>query len=223
MAIVPKKPVAKIQFFEDHIAPWTTNATAIGTTTVEVTALQTKTVAARAAYDAQQVSQDVAKAATETLKQAVATMNLAGTAIIDQVRSQAKNVGPSVYPLAQIPAPATPSPVGAPGKPFGLKVQLEDNGALTLKWKCNNPVGSTGTLYQIWRKIGTGAFTYIGGAGTKSFVDDTVPMGAVGVTYQLQAVRSTSVGPWAQFNVNFGSTPAGPMIVTEASPVKIAA
>jgi len=36
----------------------------------------------------------------------------------------------------------------------------------------------------------------------------------------VQAVRSTSVGPWAQFNVNFGT---GGTTVTAGTPAKIAA
>jgi hypothetical protein len=40
------------------------------------------------------------------------------------------------------------------------------------------------------------------------------------VTYQIQAVRSTAVGPWAQFNVNFGVSSGGAMTasVTEQPP-----
>jgi hypothetical protein len=34
------------------------------------------------------------------------------------------------------------------------------------------------------------------------------------VTYQIQAVRSTAVGPWAQFNVNLGVSPGGPISVS---------
>ena len=54
------------------------------------------------------------------------------------------------------------------------------------------------------RKVGEGAFEYLGGAGEKKWTDSTLPAGATQITYQIQAVRSTAVGPWAQFNVNFG-------------------
>jgi hypothetical protein len=44
------------------------------------------------------------------------------------------------------------------------------------------------------------------------------------MTYQIQAVRSTSVGPWALFNVNFGVSSDGAITtsVTEWAPAKIA-
>jgi predicted secreted protein len=90
------------------------------------------------------------------------------------------------------------------GKSYEFTVHLEENGTLTFKWKCNNPVGCTGVQYQVWRKIGMGEFEYIGGCGSKLFIDNTVPAGSANITYQMQATRSTAVGPWAQFNVNFG-------------------
>ena len=82
-----------------------------------------------------------------------------------------------------------------------------------------------GTIYQVSRRTGAtgagGAFVAVGGTGTRSFVDPTVPAGAAAVTYQIQAVRSTAVGPWAQFNVNFGVSGTG-MTATVVGP-KLAA
>jgi hypothetical protein len=222
MSVVPKKSLEKIQWYENHIPTWETNFAAIGTTSAAVAALETKTQAARTAFDAQKVAQDAAKAATETYAQAVDQMSIVGSAILDQIRAAAKVTGPGVYPLAQIPAPATPTPVGAPGKPTDFAVELLVNGALSLKWKCNNPAGCTNVQYMVWRKIGTGEFAFIGGCGSREFVDGTVPVGSAHITYQMQATRSTAVGPWAQFNVNFG-TGSNTAVVTEAAPVKIAA
>ena len=98
------------------------------------------------------------------------------------------------------------------------------NGAVTLKWKCANPAGTSGTIYQVWRRdTPTGDFNYLGGTGSKSFDDATIPAGSGGVTYQIQAVRSTAVGLWAQFNVNFGVSSGGEMTASVVSAPKIAA
>jgi hypothetical protein len=220
MSVVPKKVVDRIQFYEDHIAPWTTNATAIGTTTTAVTNLETLTQAARDAYDAQQAAQETAKAATETLKQAVDAMSIAGATIIEGVRYKSRTAGDGVFPLAQIPAPATPAPVGDPGTPNTFKAAINADGALGIKWKCTNPTGCTGTVYQIWRKCDGGEMLYLGGTGAKEFTDDTIPTGTSSIVYQIQGVRSSSAGPWAQFNVNFG---LGTTTVTEIAPAKLAA
>src|SRR5689334_3796315 len=162
MSVVPSETVAKIQFFEDHNTPWSTNAVAIGTTTTEVTALATKTAAARAAYDAQQAAQNAAKDATLNLRLAVEAMALAGANIIKKVRAKAGTDGAGVYALASLPAPATPSPVPAPGTPTDFTATLNPDGSLKLRWKCVNPAGGKGTIYQVSRRTGsTGAFTAI--------------------------------------------------------------
>src|SRR6476661_7841862 len=108
MGVVPPTKVGKIEFYENHITPWSANAVAIGTTAAAVTDLQTKTTAARAAYTAQQAALDAAKSATLAYTNAVNAMAAAGAAIISQIRAKAKTAGNGVYVLASIPAPATP-------------------------------------------------------------------------------------------------------------------
>lgn len=227
MGVVPTKPVQKIQFFEDHITPFTTNAVAIGITTTEVTDLGTRAAAARTAYDAQQAARQAAKAATEAFDNAVVAMGVAGAALLKKIRAKAEQTGNrNVYTLAQIPAPPTPSPRAAPGTPTDLKVELDGNGALVLKFKCKNPDGANGTMYQVYRATGAATeFTYLGGAGERKFVDATVPAGATRLTYQIQGVRSTAVGPWATFVVNFGTNGVGvtTVPVTAAASPKLAA
>lgn len=230
MTVLPKNLVDRLQFCENHLSIFGQNAVAIGTSQASVTAMGVKTVAARAALQAQAQAQDAAKAATNNLNLAMAALTDSVSDIIKQIKTQAAIVGPSVYSLAEIPAPATPSPTPAPGKPTDLTVTLDDTGALNLKWKCPNPAGTSGTIYQIARRIGaTGELEYIGGTGKKSFLDTTLPAGAATVMYQIQAVRSTSAGPAAQFIVNFGvsggGTGAGTMTasVSETTPTKMAA
>lgn len=226
MSVVPKEIVARIQFYEDHESPWLINATGIGTTAAEITALTTKISAARAAYDAQQAAKNAAKDATLALRLAVAAMSNAGSDVIKKIRAKAATDGDNVYVLASIPAPAAPSPVPPPGTPSDFVVTLNPVGSLKLRWKCANPAGSVGTVYQLARRIGaSGAFTAVGVSGTRSFEDATVPAGSASVTYQITAVRSTSVGVAAQFTVNFGIGGGGEMTasVVEAFAPKLAA
>lgn len=116
-----------------------------------------------------------------------------------------------------------PAPRPDPGTPNRFKAELGSDGSLTLAWKCNNPPRTSGTIYQVWRRIGaTGEFQYLNGTGMKKFVDNTIPAGTSQITYQIQAVRSTAVGPWAQFNVTFGVT-GETATVEEQAPMKMAA
>lgn len=117
---------------------------------------------------------------------------------------------------------ATPSPVGELGQPNKFKATLSANGSLGLTWKNANPRSASGVVYQIWRRNSpAGEFEYLGGVGEKKFTDSTIPAGSSEITYQVQAVRSTSVGPWAEFTVRLGAP--GPTAVTESTPIKVAA
>jgi hypothetical protein len=223
MSVLPKAKVARIEFCEQHNTPWSTNAVAIGTTTTAVTDLATKAAAARDAFNAQQEAQNAAKSATNTFNMAVEAMTAAAAEIIKQIKTKAGIDGNGVYSLADIPVPATPSPMGELGTPHSFKAELGVTGELALTWKNTNPVGASGVVYQIWRRATpTGEFEYLGGVGEKKFVDATIPAGSSEVAYQVQAVRSTSVGPFAEFSVRFGAAGSTTTTVTEAQP-KLAA
>lgn len=229
MGVVPDSRLGKIEFYEAHIAPWTTNAAGIGLTPAAVTALGTLTTQARAAFNAAEAARQAAKAATQNFYDKVRAMHSgpgAGQDMIDTIRVYAETKNdPNVYNLAQIPPPATPGATPPPGTPFEFTVGLLQNGALELKWKCNNPSGTQGTIYEVKRQIGSGGFAFVGASGVRSFTDDTLPSGSAPVTYQVTAVRSTSRGNPAQFTVNFGIGGPGMTIasVTEGGPVKLAA
>lgn len=98
------------------------------------------------------------------------------------------------------------SPKPAPGTPSDFKISLQTLGTLAISWKCDNPKGAAGTMYEIYRQIGgAGEFVYLGRSGTKSYVDHTIDPGTHRITYRVRAVRSTSVGRWANHNVEFGT------------------
>ncbi len=223
MSLYPNTKTGKVAFFNSKVAPWTTNATAIGTTTTAVTDLQTKVTAAQDKLAAQVAAVQAAKTATMAADNAVAAVCVAGGDIIKSIRTKAATAGVGVYELAEIPNPATPTPVGTLGLPTNLKVELGQDGALTLKWKCANP-RATGTIYQIWRRLDSETeFSYVGGAGGKTFVDATVPAGSTSIMYKMQAVRSTAAGPWATFTVLFGTGAGGGMTASLETTPKLAA
>src|SRR4051794_41040113 len=113
---LPKKIAERIQYVEQHIAPFTTNTVAIGLVTGDVTGLDAIATAAHTAFDLRESLRQQTEAATLDLNSKVDQMTLAWAACTDKIKGKAKQVGgTSVYALAQIPAPATPGPIGAPG------------------------------------------------------------------------------------------------------------
>jgi hypothetical protein len=221
MAIVPKKNGEMIGFYATRQAAWATSATLIGITSGQATTLDQKISAANDAKAAFEAAQIAAKDSTITYHAAADELRRYGAELIAAIKAKALSVGgTSVYTLASIPPPATPSPVGNPGTPYQLKVELKPNGSLFLKWLCDNPVGASGTIYQVGRKnVGDAQFTYIGGAGVREFTDNTLVAGSSGVVYRIQAVRSTAVGDEAEFIVNFGIAPSGAMTIQSVDPI----
>jgi hypothetical protein len=186
MGLIPDSKLGKIQFAESHVAPWTSNSVAMGSSAPTVTAWSAKVTAARAAYTAQTAAKLASRNATNALNEAVRDMVEATSQIITQVKAKAAFGGDSIYALASLPVPATPAPVPPPGKPTDLSVTLDDTGVLGLAWKCVNPENSHGVIYQIWRQIGeAGELKYLGGTGEKDFVDNTLPAGSGFVIYQI--------------------------------------
>ena len=223
MGLLPPSRVGKIEFFESHINPWTEHAADIGVTPSSVANLTSLTEAARAAFLAAEEARQASKAATEAFYTAVSSMAKSGTAMIETIRVFADvNNNPNVFVLAEIPAPSSGSPVGPPGTPFQPVVTLSQTGAVTLNWKCNNPSGASGTIYEVRRQIGSGNFVFVGATGTREFIDDTLPSGSGVVNYQVNGLRSTVRGPVATFNVRFGVGGPG-FTVTDATEVKLAA
>lgn len=206
MGVIPNTRIGKIEFYESHLQAWATNAANIGLDPAAVLAFQTLVASARTGYLDAEMSREAAKAKTQTFYNRTEAMATIGSNLLRTIRNFAEtNDDPGVYALAQIPAPATPSPVGPPGRPSDFVVGLSATGALQLRWKCDNPAGATGTVYEIRRRIGGGAFEFVGVPGERIFEDVTIPAGTSSIVYQITAVRSTSRGSAAQFLVNFGT------------------
>jgi hypothetical protein len=222
MSLYPNTKPGKIGFFNSKIAPWTTNSVAIGTTSAAVTALDGLVTAAQTKLDEQIAAEQAVKTATQAANNAVKAMVDAGADIIKAIRAKAATTA-GVYELAQLPDPATPTPVNTLGLPHDFKVTLGQDGALTTTFKCANP-RATGTIYQVFRALNDETvFTYLGGTGRKSFVDATVPAGTAKVMYKVQAVRSTAQGPAAVLTVLIGVGAGGQMAASVAVQPKLAA
>lgn len=207
MAILPDSKLARVEFFEAHIAAWVTGAgtNSIGLSVAQTTALNTEITAARAAYDAMIIARDAAKSATQAFYNAEAEMSELGSALIATIKAFAEaTANPNVYVLAQIPPPATPSSAGAPTNPTDLGAFLENDGSVTLTWKGSL---SHGQCFSIWRQLhGTSEWAPVGFLRAKKFTDNSVPQGIVAATYQIKAHRGTQISAGSEpVTVLFGS------------------
>lgn len=207
MRVVPKNLSEKISWGASHVGPWTENAASIGSTPEAIAAFAAKVDAARIAKLEATQARAAAQAATLKLKLAAQELSAAAASIVLQVRTKAETTRDrGVYTLAQISPPATPAPIAPPGTPESFEVVLRQDGAVDLTWKCKNPRGSTGVMYELWRRNAmTGERTFLGVTGEKRFRDDAIPAGVSALIYEVQAKRSTAAGPWATFNVTFGA------------------
>ncbi len=219
MSVLPKDRLQLIQFCETHIPVWESTPTAIGLTAAQVTALNDLTNGAREAYNQAQSARAASKAATTAYNNEVASMRSKAADLVRQIKAyaQLQNNPDTIYAIAQIPPPAAPAPVPAPGVPEKIEVTLESTGAVTLSWEAVNAAASSGAFFTVARKLpGQSVFTSIGGApGSTSesrrmtFTDNTVPTSAagVGVQYVIQGQRGTTVGiASGAITVQFGVT-----------------
>jgi hypothetical protein len=132
-----------------------------------------------------------------------------------------------VFAAAQIDPTSPRTPSVPPGQPGNITATLDDEGNITLKWKCVNPPGGN-VVYSVMRREGaTGAFAQVGITGGKrEFVDQSIPAGSPRVEYVIRGVRGQLSGPAsATFPLYFGHTGGGGGMTmsTEKAPFKVAA
>lgn len=228
MPILPSRTQDLLEFCNAHAQLWNSAYAEIGLSPAQAAAFKTLTNDGTTNYNAAVAADAAKRAATLTSQSTIRELRRVAGETINIIRAFAENQPnpDAVFAEAQIPAPATPTPAGPPGTPTSFRVSLLESGAVELKWKCANPIGTSGTIYEVRRKTGTDMnFTFIGATGTKKFLDETIPSGSSNTVYQITAVRSTRRGNPAQFNVNFGVGGDGQVFatVTPAGPVKMAA
>ena len=227
MRTVPNEQAAKIAWFRARLAAWNANLALLGLTAPELATLTSQVEAAEDGLAERTEADNVAKAKTAILNAAVESLATNGGRLVNKIRANAELAADptAVYAAAQVPAPATPTTIGAPGLPTGMTATLNPDGSLKLGWECSNPAGSQGVLYHVYRQLNaTGDFTFIGGSGKREFTDASVPSALAMIVYKIQAVRTTAIGLAAEFIVRFGTTESGAMTATvsESSP-KLAA
>lgn len=221
MAILPDRTQDLLDFFDQHAPVWVAQAGSIGVPPAMASAFATAAAAARDAYNDHLAAAEAARAAAGTSRSTIRSTRASAAEIIRLVKAYAatQDKPELIYTLAQIPEPSAPSPLPAPGVPTDIRATLGTDGSITLRWKAQNPQGSGGTIYNIRRKLpGESAPVFIGAAGSRKFVDFTIPAGTASVQYIIYGQRALSVGqPSAPFTVLFGAGGQGLTIAAQFS------
>lgn len=218
MAVIPVRVDEQLAFFEAHAPVWEAHAAALGLDPGAVAAFAAATAEARAAHEEAYRAMTEARAAAAAARARLAAAHAGAADLIRAVRARAEgSADPAdLYALARIPERAPRRPAPPPGLPTGFRVSLDQAGGLTLRWRCTNPKGASGTVYTVERRIGPdGPLHLVGIVGAaKAFRDTTFPAGAPHLEYRITGQRSGIAGPSALWTVRFGRE--GPAIAPPA-------
>lgn len=217
MSILPRTIQELVNFGNDHYPGWVTNATGIGLSAPAALAFKNAAIDLTAKFTAVAAARTALRNAVMLQNDSVAVFReIAGEDLrIIKAFAESQPVPATVYTLANIPAPAIPSPLPPPGQPNMITATLDGTGSITLKWKCANPVGGGAVAYILERRLATTGpnavfdFIGIGGAG-RTFTDETIPAGSTYVEYRITAQRGAVRGtPSIPFPVTFGGVGGG--------------
>jgi hypothetical protein len=220
MTILPRRPSQLLAFLESHLPVWGQDPGALGLSAQQLEQIQQAAAAARSAMDAAVAARSAALAATGTMRAALRTAHdLASVGIAGIKAHAARQEDPqAVYSAAQIPAPAAPSPIPAPGGPFVADARIDGAGALHLSWKARHPRGTRGVVYLVRRRLrdaqgkALGGWQLLGTTGKKTYIDRTLPAGTAIAEYSVESQRGEKRSGWGQIRaVQFGGAQAAPV------------
>ena len=228
MPTYPTSPrSAFLAWCQAHFNVFISNADHIGLTTAQANAFKAATVSAAASAGTQESARLAAEAATDNANDKFRVLRSSAAEMVRSIRTYAVNQNDTnVYVVAQIPPPVDPSQAPPPAKPSDLTVELDSGtGALTLRWKANNPTGTSGTSYIVRRRLSsTAPFVFVGVTGEKRYVDNDFFAGPDSVQYTVQGQRADRAGPNSDvFIINFGRSGPGITITGTSTAARMAA
>jgi hypothetical protein len=218
MSIIPRKLSDLVNWVASHAPAWAVEPTSIGLSAEQVASLQSELTMVQGNIVTRDSAVNTARAAVQTTSNNASAMRKTASDLVRTIKAFAQTQAKpeEIYAMAQIPAPASPSPVPPPGMPTDFRASLNPEGSLTITWKCANPAGAGGTVYNVRRRFNSSSpWQQLGATGIRSFTDETLS-GTTSVMYQVQAQRSASFGLASlTFMVQFGTGGGGFMITSQ--------
>jgi hypothetical protein len=228
----PSKIADFVPWINSRTPVWKAAPATVGLTAAQATAIDNAAKELEIAYAAANKARQESKNATafqDGALRAALTLLQQDIRIIDAYAANSPSPA-GVYNAADIDPPATPQPVPAPGNvtdiTFGIDIV---SGAPIIKWKGNNPGGSSNVSYIIKRKLqGEAHFAFVGVSGSsgpdaRTFTDNTLPQGVDSVSYTITAQRGSVAGPATQISVRFGVVGGASQTTFNVESVKLAA
>jgi hypothetical protein len=227
MPRVPTNVSDLLSFASEHYNTWQGTPASVGLSAGQITSLKGAKDDAIAAVAAQAAAKDGSKASTLTANTKVSNLRKNIAACIRSIVTFADAAADpmAIFALAQIDPTSPPTPSQPPGTPSNITATLDNEGNVTLKWKCINPPGGN-VVYSVMRRDdSSGDLTQIGVIGPRMFTDDSIPAGSASVQYQIRAFRGQMAGPSSPvFLLRFGHGGGGAGLASESMPaMKIAA
>lgn len=212
MARVPRNVQDLLNFCIEHDSLWQSVGSTCGLSAPQIAAFKTAVGEAVGAVSAQSSAKAGAKAATVLANDRVRELRTSVAGMIRTIVTYADTQGDpmAIYADAQIDPPSPRTPSEPPGQPTNITATLDDEGGITLKWKCINPDAGN-VVYIINRRDGSSAnFTQVGVSGSRVFLDDSLAAGPAVVQYQIRAYRGQTAGPASPiFTLQFGRSGTG--------------
>ncbi len=208
MSTIPPNPDDAILWLADHLDTWGTELGSVGLSELDITEMQAALDAVTAARAQTVALRTASKAATSDYHNKIKAMREATSLRVAKIRTYARGTAnpESVYTLAEIPAPATPTETPAPATPSDFRAALEEGGALTFSFKCANPRRVQGVTYRVERQDAAQTpFVFLLNAKEKSFTDSSFPSTSSLITYRVTAQTSTKDGTATYFTVRYGA------------------
>ena len=213
--VFPPKNSVLPRVVADLVTNWMATPEDFGLDPARLAALKAANDAATAAELEMVAKRLASETATANFNDLCRTVRQLGGAAVRTIDAFAITSGDpnAVWNAAGIPAPKTPGTLPPPGQPGSITATLNSLGELTIKWKCTNPRGVSGVIYQVLRGLNGATPTQVDLVGEKTFVDATVPAGTTTVTYIIRARRGPQLGtPSSDFTVRFGVNGPGLVI-----------
>ncbi|MEQ8845086.1 MAG: hypothetical protein RIB58_09550 [Phycisphaerales bacterium] len=210
MTTIDRTQQGTLNFFNQRISAWVTNAETLTLSIEDINTLTTLLGDAESKFDDAKEAWNVYRAKVDAQDEAIAGLYDFGSLLVQQIRVAAKKDGTNeLYQLAQIEAPKKPTPRGEAPIPTDLVLRSTTNGKLVLSYEANKGQGLVFVIqrrYETVDGVVTG-FEYQDTTAEKAWTDNSVPGGLKWVGYQVAARLTNNVlSDWSdEKQFNFGT------------------